>query len=162
MSEICLLKPLNVNSLNWIITAMSKRSIHMQKVNITKSAEVTAMLGLLTELDSGNGGDFGGFKDFGIINADDMKDRLNSYRAQKIANYLGKNISKGYLKDFSKDRGLLVERDQSVYKLKGKFLKRLSVNEFIDINGESLLAYWQYSRKIYIDNALREFDSNHN
>ena len=135
-------------------TTMTTRSIHIKKVNLTKSAEVRAMLDLLTELDSGGGGDFDGFENFGIINAQCMKGRLNSYQAQKIAKYLGKNISKSHLIKFSKNERTLIKRDLHIYDKGDEFLNRISVDEFIKINGKGLLAYWQCSKEFYINNAL--------
>ena len=126
----------------------------MRRVSATRTAEVQAMLALLTELDNGTGGDFDGFSKFGIKYSQQMKGRINSYRAQKIAKYLGKNISKGHLIDlFSKKKITPIEEDLSVY---------MSVDEFIEMNGKGLLLYWQYSKGFYIANALRELDNNNN
>lgn len=112
------------------------------------------MLALLAELDNGTGGDFDGFSKFGIKYSGQMQGRINSYRAQKIAKYLGKNISKGHLIDlFSKKKITPIEEDLSVY---------MSVDEFIEMNGKGLLLYWQYSKGFYINNALRELDKNNN
>ena len=140
---------------------MANRSENMKLVNKIRSAEVTAMLDLLRELDNGTGGDFGGFIQFGMSNHYDMEGRINSYRAQKIAKYLGKNISKSHLIRFSKDKDILIERDLSVYKRNNISINRISVNEFIDIDGKGLLLYWQYSKGFYINNALIESDHSH-
>lgn len=139
---------------------MATRSIHIKKVNIAKTAEVEAMLKLLDELDNGSGGDFGGFEDFGIIGFRMMEGRINSYRAQKIAKYLGKNISKSHLVKFSKDRETLSKKDLRDIIEKGE-PNKITVNGFIDMNKESLLAYWQYSKGFYINSALLELDSSH-
>lgn len=128
----------------------------MKRVSVTRSAEVQAMLALLTELDNGTDGDFDGFAKFGIQYSQQMRGRINSYRAQKIAKYLGKNISKGHLVDlFAKKKRTLIEEDLSVYE--GNH-KKMSVDEFITMNGRGLLLYWQYSKGFYIANALRELD----
>lgn len=140
---------------------MANRSENMKLVNKIRSAEVTAMLDLLRELDNGTGGDFGGFIQFGMSNHYDMEGRINSYRAQKIAKYLGKNISKSHLIRFSKDKDILIERDLSVYKRNNISINRISVNEFIDIDGKGLLLYWQYSKGFYINNALIESNRSH-
>lgn len=133
---------------------MNNRAKNMRRVSATRTAEVQAMLALLTELDNGTGGDFDGFSKFGIKYSQQMKGRINSYRAQKIAKYLGKNISKGHLIDlFSKKKITPIEEDLSVY---------MSVDEFIEMNGKGLLLYWQYSKGFYINNALRELDKNNN
>lgn len=139
----------------------------MKRVSVTRSAEVQAMLALLVELDNGTGGDFDGFSNFGIQYSGRMKGRINSYRAQKIAKYLGKNISKGHLVDlFSKKKRNLIEEDLSVYE-GNQSNKKMSVDEFIEMNGRGLLLYWEYSKGFYINNALkaldkRELDNNNN
>lgn len=136
---------------------MNNRAINMKRVSVTRSAEVQAMLALLTELDNGTDGDFDGFENFGIQYSQQMRGRINSYRAQKIAKYLGKNISKGHLVDlFAKKKRTLIEEDLSVY-IEGNH-KKMSVDEFITMNGRGLLLYWQYSKGFYITNALRELD----
>ena len=140
---------------------MANRSENMKLVNKIRSAEVTAMLDLLRELDNGTGGDFGGFIQFGMSNHYDMEGRINSYRAQKIAKYLGKNISKSHLIKFSKDKNALIKKDLSVYSKGDNSINRISVNEFIDIDGKGLLLYWQYSKGFYINNALIESDRSH-
>ena len=128
----------------------------MKRVSVTRSAEVQAMLALLTELDNGTDGDFDGFEKFGIQYSQQMRGRINSYRAQKIAKYLGKNISKGHLVDlFAKKKRTLIEEDLSVYE--GNH-KKMSVDEFITMNGRGLLLYWQYSKGVYINNALKALD----
>ena len=129
----------------------------MRRVSATRTAEVQAMLALLTELDNGTGGDFDGFTKFGIQYSGQMQGRINSYRAQKIAKYLGKNISKGHLVDlFAKKKRTPIEEDLSVY-VKGNH-KKMSVDEFITMNGRGLLLYWQYSKGVYINNALKALD----
>lgn len=115
------------------------------------------MLALLTELDNGTDGDFDGFPKFGIKYSQKMRGRINSYRAQKIAKYLGKNISKGHLVD------LFSEKKKTPIKTPiEEDLSYMSVDEFIEMNGKGLLLYWQYSKGFYIANALRELDKNNN
>jgi len=122
----------------------------MKRVSVTRSAEVQAMLALLLELDNGTGGDFDGFSKFGIQYSGQMQGRINSYRAQKIAKYLGKNISKGHLVDLFAKKKRNLEGNQSN--------KKMSVDEFIEMNGRGLLLYWQYSKGVYINNALKALD----
>ena len=144
---------------------MSSRSENMRKVNAVRSAEVKAMLDLLKELDNGTGGDFGGFDEFGFKYYASMRGRINSYRAQKIAVFLDKNISKSHLIQFSKDKHVLIEKDKlKVFNKSGEYvaISNTTIKEFIDINKESLLEYWRYSRVFYINNALRELDNNTN
>ena len=129
---------------------MNNRAINMKRVSVTRSAEVQAMLALLLELDNGTGGDFDGFSKFGIQYSGQMQGRINSYRAQKIAKYLGKNISKGHLVDLFAKKKRNLEGNQSN--------KKMSVDEFIEMNGRGLLLYWQYSKGVYINNALKALD----
>lgn len=129
---------------------MSNRAKNMKRVSVTRSAEVQAMLALLLELDNGTGGDFDGFSKFGIQYSGQMQGRINSYRAQKIAKYLGKNISKGHLVDLFSKKKRTLEGNQSN--------KKMSVDEFITMNERGLLLYWKYSKGFYIKNALRELD----
>jgi Ca2+-binding EF-hand superfamily protein len=129
---------------------MSNRAKNMRRVSATRSAEVQAMLALLLELDNGTGGDFDGFSKFGIQYSGQMKGRINSYRAQKIAKYLGKNISKGHLVDLFAKKKKNLEGNQAN--------EKMSVDEFIEMNGRGLSLYWQYSKGFYINKALRELD----
>ena len=144
---------------------INKRSINMKRVSATRSAEVKAMLDLLRELDDGTAGDFGGFSEFKIEYTRGMKGRINSYRAQKIAKFLGKNISKSHLIKFSKDKHVLFERDKGVIKYESATpwnLTKLTIDEFIDKNKKGLLEYWTYSKVFYMTNALRELDNDTN
>ena len=76
---------------------MNNRAINMKRVSVTRSAEVQAMLALLTDLDNGTDGDFDGFEKFGIQYSQQMRGRINSYRAQKIAKYLANNTPNALL-----------------------------------------------------------------
>lgn len=134
---------------------MSSRSENMRKVNAVRSAEVKAILDLLRELDTGGEGDLEGFKYYGIKDNLAMKNRINSYRAQKIANAIGKNISKSHLMKFSKDKDLMIIKD---FTFKGE--KKMSVNEFLDINIDALIKYYSVIKSFYINNALFELDNN--
>lgn len=127
----------------------------MRKVNAVRSAEVKAILDLLRELDTGGEGDLEGFKYYGIKDNLAMKNRINSYRAQKIANAIGKNISKSHLMKFSKDKDLMIIKD---FTFKGE--KKMSVNEFLDINIDALIKYYSVIKSFYINNALFELDNN--
>lgn len=126
----------------------------MKRVSATRSAEVKAMLSLLYDLDEGNEGDLEGFESFGIKDSYKMKGRINSYRAQKIANKLGKNISKTHLIKFSKDKYLLIIND-SIYNDKDS----LSIDGFLDVNSDALIRYYSVIKSFYINNALLELDN---
>ncbi|MFK3869373.1 hypothetical protein ACI2IV_13030, partial [Psychrobacter faecalis] len=95
-----------------------------------------------------------GFEYYGIKDSYKMEGRINSYRAQKIANRLGKNISKKHLVDFSKDRDLLAKNDLAY---SGK--DSLNINEFLDINSDALIQYYLVIKSFYISNALSELDN---
>jgi hypothetical protein len=133
---------------------MNNRSKNMKRVSATRSAEVKAMLSLLYDLDEGNEGDLEGFESFGIKDSYKMKGRINSYRAQKIANKLGKNISKTHLIKFSKDKYLLIIND-SIYNDKDS----LSIDGFLDVNSDALIRYYSVIKSFYINNALLELDN---
>ena len=133
---------------------MNNRSRNMKRVSVTRSAEVAAMLDLLRDLDEGSAGDLEGFKYYGIKDSYKMKNRINSYRAQKIANKIGKNISKSHLVKFSKDKNLLLESDLA-YNNK----ERLSINDFLNMNGAALIRYYSVIKSLYINDALLKLDN---
>ena len=132
---------------------MTNRSKNMKRVSVTRSAEVTAMLDLLRDLDTGDTGELEGFEYYGIKDVYKVKNRINSYRAQKIANTIGKNISKTHLIKFSKDRDLLIQNDL-MYSDKEK----LTIDGFLDMNKDALIEYYSVIRSFYINDALLELD----
>lgn len=134
---------------------MNKRSENMKKVVATRSAEVKAMLDLITDLDQGKEGELDGFRSFGIKYNEAMKDRINSYRAKKIANYLGKNISKSHLVKFSKHNNLSASHDLTH---NGK--QRISIDEFLNINSDALAKYYSFIKSLYINDALLKLENN--
>lgn len=133
---------------------MNNRSKNMKRVSATRSAEVKAMLDLINDLDEGNEGDLEGFEHYSIRDSYKMKGRINSYRAQKIANKIGKNISKSHLIKFSKDKHLLIINDFADSNKDG-----LSIDEFLDINSNALIKYYSVLKSFYINNALSELDN---
>lgn len=76
----------------------------MKRVNYLRSEVINATINLLDELEEGTGGDYDGFRSWGIKESDKLKGQLNSYRAQKIAQLLGKNISKQKLLKYRKPK----------------------------------------------------------
>lgn len=126
----------------------------MKRVVATRSAEVKAMLNLLQDLDEGNEGDLEGFESYGIRDSYKMKGRINSYRAQKVANKIGKNISKTHLVKFSKDSDLLIINDFADSNKNG-----LSIDEFLDINSDALIRYYSVIKRLYINDALLKLDN---
>ena len=131
-------------------TTMSTRSIHMQKVNMMRSAEVTAMIDFLSHLDNGTDGDYDGFKSFGIESNKKLKGQINAYRAGKIAKLLGKNLNKNHLKRF-------IKGDDYSYSMTAK-----EVDDLVNSNLEGLMKYWKFSKGLYINNALIELDTEEN
>ena len=84
---------------------MNKRSDNMKKVNSLRSDVTFAMLYLLDDLENGTGGDYYGFTEWDIKDHQELKGQLNSYRAQKIAQFLGRTISKQKLLKYAKPKG---------------------------------------------------------
>lgn len=119
----------------------------MKRISATRSAEVKAMLFLLTELDLGDGADLG------LDHCGVMQYRINSYRAQKISKFLGKNISKSHLVKFSKDRKQLAQND-----LTDTNKKKLTVDEFIEANSTNLVKQFNLIKEIFVQEALKRLD----
>ena len=129
---------------------MSTRSIHMQKVNMMRSAEVTAMIDFLSDLDNGADGDYDGFNSFGIESSTKLKGQINAYRAGKIAKLLGKNLNKNHLKKF-------IKGDDYNYSMTAK-----EVDDLVDYDLKGFMKYWEFSKGFYINNALIELDTEEN
>lgn len=108
---------------------MNKRSENMKKVNTLRSEVTTAMLYLLDELEDGTGGDYYGFDTWGVKEAYQLKGQLNSYRAQKISQSLGRTISKQRLLKYAKPKGY-------VYTLSNQ-----DITQWLKDNQEALLKY---------------------
>lgn len=126
---------------------INKRSINMKRVSATRSAEVKAMLLLLSELD------LGGLGDLNVDRSRVMQHRVNSYRAQKIAKSLCKNISKSHLIKFAKDKDQLAKSD-----LNSLGEKKLTVDEFIASNSTVLLECFNTFKEVCIRNELEKLD----
>ena len=123
----------------------------MKRISIARTTEVNTMLSLLMDLDEGKNGDYMGFQESRIVYRTEMKGRINSYRAQKIARFLGKNISKSHLVKFSKNKEEIKKLDMELDNLKkinphfSMFGDRkITVDEFLEINEKSLWGYWNY------------------
>lgn len=87
------------------------------------------MIYLLDELEEGTGGDYDGFDSWDIKEADKLKGQLNSYRAQKIAQFLGRTISKQKLLKYAKPKGY-------VYSLSNQ-----EITQWLKDNQHALLKY---------------------
>ena len=112
---------------------MNKRSENMKMVNDLRSKVTSSVIDLLDELEEGKGGDYGGFDEWKIKDYHQLKGQLNSYRAQKIAQFLGKNISKQKLLKYVKPEGY-------VYSLTNKEL-----DDWLDKNSRGLHRYLSFN-----------------
>lgn len=112
---------------------MNKRSENMKKVNTLRSEVTTAMIYLLDELEDGTGGDYDGFNSWGIKDADELKGQLNSYRAQKIAQFLGKTISKQKLLKYAKPKGYIYA------------LSNQEITQWLEDNQEPFVKYSEFN-----------------
>tara|TARA_R110002033_G_scaffold93003_1_gene142283 strand:- start:501 stop:932 length:432 start_codon:yes stop_codon:yes gene_type:complete len=143
--------------------------MNMKRISIARTTEVNTMLSLLMDLDEGKNGDYMGFQESRIVYRTEMKGRINSYRAQKIARFLGKNISKSHLVKFSKNKEEIKKLDMELDNLKkinphfSMFGDRkITVDEFLEINEKSLWGYWNYVRGADVISALAKLDKNQN
>jgi len=118
---------------------MNKRSENMKVINDLRSKVTFAMIDLLDELEGDTGGDYGGFDEWGIKEVYKLKGQLNSYRAQKIARYLGKTISKQKLLKYGKPKGY-------VYTLNNK-----DISSWLEGNKDALIKYFTFSIEILTD-----------
>ena len=112
---------------------MSKRSENMSRVNDLRSKVTRAMVSLLDELEEGTGGDYDGFTEWDIKNDQELKGQLNSYRAQKIAQFLGRTISKQKLLKYAKPKGY-------EYSLTNK-----DISNWLESNKDALLKYSSFN-----------------
>ena len=112
---------------------MSKRSENMSRVNDLRSKVTRAMVSLLDELEEGTGGDYDGFTEWDIKDHQELKGQLNSYRAQKIAQFLGRTISKQKLLKYAKPKGY-------EYSLTNK-----DISNWLESNKDALLEYSSFN-----------------
>lgn len=112
---------------------MNRRAENMRRVNDLRSRVTLAMIALLDELEDGTGGDYFGFTHWGIKNHRELKGQLNSYRAQKIAQFLGKTISKQKLSKYSKPKGYEYS------------LTNQDINHWLESNKDALLDYSSFN-----------------
>ncbi len=108
----------------------------MKKVNTLRSEVTTAMIYLLDELEDGTGGDYYGFDNWGVKEAYQLKGQLNSYRAQKISQSLGRTISKQRLLKYAKPKGY-------VYTLSNQ-----DITQWLKDNQEALLKYSTFNIEV--------------
>ena len=101
----------------------------MKKINFLRTEVTNAMIYLLDELEEGTGGDYDGFQCWDIKESDKLQGQLNSYRAQKISKFLGKNISKQKLLKYAKPKGYIYS------------LSNLDIDQWLEDNKDALLKY---------------------
>ena len=112
---------------------MSKRSENMSRVNDLRSKVTRAMVSLLDELEEGTGGDYDGFTEWDIKDHQELKGQLNSYRAQKIAQFLGRTISKQKLLKYAKPKGYEYT------------LTNNDISNWLECNKDALLKYSSFN-----------------
>lgn len=134
----------------------------MKRISTIRTTEVNTMLSLLTDLDEGKDGDYMGFRECGIAYTAEMKGRINSYRAQKIARFLGKNISKSHLVKFSKNKEEIKKLDTQPGSFEIFSYRQITIDEFLEINERSLWGYWNYASGADVIGALSDLDKNQN
>ena len=115
---------------------MNKRSENMKRVNSLRSDVTLAMIYLLDELEDGTGGDYQGFSSFDIKDHKSLKGQLNSYRAQKITQFLGRTISKQKLLKYGKPKGY-------IYSLTNK-----DIDDWLDSNENGLREYSMFNIQV--------------
>lgn len=123
---------------------MNKRAENMRKVNRLRSEVTTAMIYLLDELEDGTGGDYDGFNSWDIKEAHKLKGQLNSYRAQKIAQFLGRTISKQKLLKYTKPKDY-------VY-----YLSNQDIAQWLEINKDALIQYSSFNIGVMTSGQISE------
>ena len=79
---------------------MDKRRKNMQLYNALRSARVEGMIDMINTIDYG----CSELDVLGVYDGYRLERQINSYRAMKIAQYFGVNVSKGKLTRFSKPK----------------------------------------------------------
>ncbi|MCC3309451.1 hypothetical protein [Psychrobacter sanguinis] len=121
---------------------MNNRKRHMQRYNALRSARVEAMLEMLNAIDHGA-------PELEYLTGKEdnhlMEDQLNSYRAMKVAQYFGVNVSKGKLTRFSKPK-------DHHYSLTSKQLI-----DYIEENHDAFFNYWEWYRQPAIQKVEAQY-----
>ena len=108
----------------------------MSKVNTARSGVTRAIIDLLDELEEGTGGDYDGFDEWDIEESIIIKGQLNSYRAQKIAEFLGRTISKQKLLKYAKPKGYIYS------------LTNQDITQWLEANKVGLLKYSTFNIEV--------------
>lgn len=124
------------------VVIVNSRSKNMKRVNAIRTSETNAMLDLLDDLENCRHGDYPDFNYWYIGEYQQFKNQLNSYRAQKIAKYLGKNISKNKLLRYSKPLD---------YQYR---ITNADIETWLNKYGEKLRKYWEFHKQVFIQNYL--------
>lgn len=121
---------------------MNNRKRHMQRYNALRSARVEAMLEMLNAIDHGA-------PELEVLTGKEdnyiLENELNSYRAMKVAQYFGVNVSKGKLTRFSKPK-------DHHYNLTAKHLI-----EYIEENHDAFFNYWEWYRQPAIQKVEAQY-----
>ncbi len=123
---------------------MNKRAENMRKVNDLRSRVTLAMIDLLDELEDGTGGDYHGFSHWDIKNHRELKGQLNTYRAQKIAQFLGRTISKQKLSKYSKPKGYEYS------------LTNQEIGHWLESNKDALIKYSSFNIEVMTNGQRSE------
>lgn len=122
---------------------MTCRVTNMKRVNAVRTAKTAAIVGFLQALESGEG-DYGGFRSFNIEKLN--IGQLNSYRANKIANYFSKNISKKHLTIFSKSANYVYQ------------LTNADIADYLKKHDKELRFYLDFYIQSYVNDVVINFD----
>lgn len=108
----------------------------MNKVNTLRSKVTRAIIDVLDELEEGTQGDYYGFDEWDIKKSIIIKGQLNSYRAQNIAQFLGRTISKQKLLKYAKPKGYIYS------------LTNQDITDWLEANKIGLLKYSTFNIQV--------------
>lgn len=110
---------------------MDKRRKNMQLYNALRSARVEGMIDMINTIDYG----CSELDVLGVYDGYRLDRQINSYRAMKIAQYFGVNVSKGKLTRFSKPKDHHYDLSTS------------QLMDYISEHYDAFLNYWEWFRQ---------------
>lgn len=110
---------------------MDKRRINMQQYNALRSARVDGMIDMINNIDHG----CNELNVLGVYDGYRLERQVNSYRAMKIGQYFGVNVSKGKLTQFSKPKNHHYDFTTS------------ELMDYISEHYDAFLNYWEWFRQ---------------
>ena len=110
---------------------MDKRRKNMQQYNALRSARVEGMINMINAIDYG----CNELNVLGVYDGYRLERQINSYRAMKIAQYFGVNVSKSKLTRFSKSKDHHYDFSTS------------ELIDYISENYDAFLNYWEWFRQ---------------